>query len=1286
MASLFVHIYRFFQPRKWLLFGLFAILLSLFAFFASKLQLESDLNSMIPKEKNKKDITGILTQNKTLDRILVSVALRDSSTTDPDLLIAYIDAFEEKLQQLDRQHLIARIEAKQDEARFNELIPALQSNLPFLLDEADYLQLDTLLSDSGIQQSLLQNYRTLASPGGLALKQLILRDPVGISNIAFRKLSQLQLDENTTLYDGYILSADEQYATFFLHTTYPASDTKHNHELSPLLKQVQDSLQHDTTLHGVISHAFGGQLVAAGNASQMQADTKLTLGITLALLLLLFIAFFRQVFAPLQIMIPVIFGGLFSMAMLYLLREKVSLMALGASSVILGIAVNYSLHFLSHLRHAGSKEETIRELTEPMTIGSFTTVFAFLSLLLVHTPVLQELGLFTAFNLIGSSFCTLIFLPHFLASPAPQQAHQSPRLTWLDKVSAYHPNRNRWIVLGIISLTVILSFWTDEVKFNEDMMKMNFLSKELDQSQQIINKRNAASLNSIFYVSEGNTLQEALRRNENALQRLDQLQQKGVVRKVNSVSRFVFSDSLQRHRLAQWNSYWTPEKKARVLYQTVRYGTETGFSKAAFDGLQQLLNTSYARPDSAYQDLFNQLFKDQILQENGHYRILTLLKAGQEKRQELFASFQVSEAGYLTDRQQLTATFVAFIREDFYQILGLTSLIVFLTILISYGRIEIALISFIPMVVTWVCILGLMGLFGIEFNIINIIISTLIFGLGDDYSIFITDGLIEKYKYGKQKIHSVKTSIYLSALTTIIGLGILVFAKHPALKSIAAVSVIGILSILLVSQTLQPLLFNFFIQNRADKKQHPFTLGSFAKTVYAFTYYAVGCLAVTLVGFVLTKCIPFAKDRMKYAYHVVINKMMWSLLYMMANVRKRFFQKELADFSRPSVIIANHASFLDLLRIISLNPKILLMTNRWVWRSPVFGALVRMADYYPVEEGAEFSIERMKYWVERGYSIAVFPEGTRSYDDEVKRFHKGAFFIAEQLQLAIQPAVFHGIGYCIRKGDFLLKDGEINVKFLPRIEPNDTRFGTTYTERAKQIGRYFRKEYEILRKQRETVHYFREQLIRNYQYKGPVLEWYCRIKTKLENNYEQLEKLVPTTGAVLDIGCGYGFLDYMLAWTSSDRRITGIDYDEEKIAVASHNFSKTEQVKFICTDALQFPEGPYQCILIMDVLHYLLPEKQEQVLNRCVEQLLPGGVLIVRDGMQDLEQKHKGTVLTEIFSTKIFGFNKTENQLHFLTEKMLSDLAVRHQLSYHTIDETRYTSNVISVFTRAQTS
>src|SRR5690606_26044603 len=191
----------------------------------------------------------------------------------------------------------------------------------------------------------------------------------------------------------------------------------------------------------------------------------------------------------------------------------------------------------------------------------------------------------------------------------------------------------------------------------------------------------------------------------------------------------------------------------------------------------------------------------------------------------------------------------------------ISGLLVFLALLIAYGRLELALISFLPMALTWVWILGFMALLGLKFNVVNIIISTLIFGLGDDYSIFMMDGLMRKYRTGKDTIRSSRSAVYLSVLTTIIGLGTLIFAEHPALKSIALTAILGLVCVVIVAQIVQPFLFNILIQRRADKGFMPFTLWSLAKSAFSFFYFFVGCLLVTLCGIVLVGLKPFGKRR-----------------------------------------------------------------------------------------------------------------------------------------------------------------------------------------------------------------------------------------------------------------------------------------------------------------------------------------------------------------------------------------------------------------------------------------
>jgi 2-polyprenyl-3-methyl-5-hydroxy-6-metoxy-1,4-benzoquinol methylase len=302
----------------------------------------------------------------------------------------------------------------------------------------------------------------------------------------------------------------------------------------------------------------------------------------------------------------------------------------------------------------------------------------------------------------------------------------------------------------------------------------------------------------------------------------------------------------------------------------------------------------------------------------------------------------------------------------------------------------------------------------------------------------------------------------------------------------------------------------------------------------------------------------------------------------------------------------------------------------------------------------------------------------------IKRFHKGAFYLAEKLNVDILPIMIHGTNYTLTKKDQLLKDGQLTVKILPRIEPDDKTYGDGYAARAKGIGRYFRTEFEMLRAEIEQPKYFRQQLIYNYLYKGPVLEWYMRIKTRLEKNYKPFNELVPKQGKILDIGCGYGFMPYMLSFVAKDRQITGIDYDEEKIDPANHCFSKTNNINFVHSDVMGFEFEKYDCIIMADILHYLQPDEQKQVIEKCISNLNSGGMIIIRDGDKDKEAKHKKTKLTEFLSTKVVNFNKTkETGLSFLSGNMIRTMAAVNKMNCQEIADSKLTSNTIFILKAA---
>ena len=105
---------------------------------------------------------------------------------------------------------------------------------------------------------------------------------------------------------------------------------------------------------------------------------------------------------------------------------------------------------------------------------------------------------------------------------------------------------------------------------------------------------------------------------------------------------------------------------------------------------------------------------------------------------------------------------------------------------------------------------------------------------------------------------------------------------------------------------------------------------------------------------------------------------------------------------------------------------------------------------------------------------------------------------------------------------------------------------------------------------------------------------------------------------------------------------------------------------------------------MMDILHYLQPDQQKIVIEKCIRHLAPGGLIVIRDGNKELAKRHRGTELTEVFSTEIIGFNKTSgNGLFFLSGSMIKEIAAAHGLECREIDETTYTSNIIFVLKQA---
>ncbi len=169
------------------------------------------------------------------------------------------------------------------------------------------------------------------------------------------------------------------------------------------------------------------------------------------------------------------------------------------------------------------------------------------------------------------------------------------------------------------------------------------------------------------------------------------------------------------------------------------------------------------------------------------------------------------------------------------------------------------------------------------------------------------------------------------------------------------------------------------------------------------------------------------------------------------------------DFRKPAVIICNHQSHLDLLPMLALSPKLVVVTADWVWHNPIYRYVIRCAEFVPASSGMEEMMPQLRSLADRGYSIAVYPEGTRSVDGRVGRFHQGAFHIAGRLGLDVIPLVLCGSGIVLSKKAWLLRKGRMHLAIDARISSKELlSFGETPVKQAAGMRAYYRNRYAAI--------------------------------------------------------------------------------------------------------------------------------------------------------------------------------------------------------------------------------
>ena len=809
MHRIFLPIYKFFQKNKALLYILLIASTAVFGWFGAKLEYEEDIIKLLPRSSTSNELA--FSDIGLIDKIFVQVTSRDTlQPLPPEELGALVEEYCTTLEKRDSAtHYLKGVFAALDIDTALEAMDFGLSHLPSFVDTSWYQLIEQKLQPEAFQEQMAKNYETIMADETGEDTQLVSMDPLSLRDLLGEILGQTTSMGGVTIYDGHLFCPDKTVALAFLSPSFSSTNSGAATKLVRMMDQLKVEFEAEHPDAHILVH--GNPQGSVSNASTIKRDLVWSIGLSLLLILIIMMLSFHKLAFLWQQVVPVVYGAVFSLACMYWIKGYMSLMALGISAIVLGVAISYCLHVLIHYYYVGDAEKMLREEATPVFLGCITTIGAFMGLLFTESDLLRDFGLFATFALIGNTFFALVFLPHFL-KPEQIKFKRTHGFPLIEKINNLPWDRNTWFIGSLIIVIIIGVIFSPRVKFDSDLMNLDYDNEVLRESQELYNQKSADGYSHQYFAAwDDNDLDEALENNKGLVKALDSLKACGLVKGYVPVAKLLLhSTKDQQERIKAWNSFWTRGRVRYLRHLMAESEKQYGLPKGFYDPFLGMVSTQYEPANVAESGIVPEGMLSNYVeqQESGRYMVYTDVSYDAKDQAEVWKTLASVDHVLVLEPFFYCRDMVEIVHDDFSTTLWISSLFVLLVLLISFQNIWIALIAFMPMFISWYVMQGYMALLGLEFNLINIVISTFIYGIGVDYSIFVMEGLLAEARHGETKMLEFhKVAIFYSALVLGIVTFSLVFARHPAIHSIGLITLIGMAATILITYSLQPWIF-----------------------------------------------------------------------------------------------------------------------------------------------------------------------------------------------------------------------------------------------------------------------------------------------------------------------------------------------------------------------------------------------------------------------------------------------------------------------------------------------
>ncbi len=761
----FPRLYTFvFQHRKWVL-GLVLLATVVAGAGLCATRYNGNLDLMLPPDKDITRSMDFLRDSSLSDKVIISLTLTDPARTKKDLFAA-VDQLAASL----KPPLFTKTIAGFSVANVMEEFSVLQY-APQVLGEEDLASLDSQINPETVSRKIRGIYLQSLRPESIFMSSLSRSDPLGIKMLILNKLRALpaSMGYGVNIEDGHFISRDGRHAMMIVQTPVPMMDSQRCKELATAL---QDKIKGLPAF--VTADVISGHLHTASNERVIKRDIEVASIIASIAFLLLFVVLFRDPRVLFVFIIPLI-AVVWAIHIAAAFEGRLSYLVIGFGTSIAGISIDYGLLVYIAMKRGADTAQMVK-LAKLVTIDAATTMFSFFVLYFSLIQGYHQLALFSILCVFLCLLMSLFVLPLTLSwkqyplVPAPTLGDRMREFRWPAKLSI-----GVWVVLTAVALYLSLS-----VTFDSDVKKLDGSEPGILQAEERFREVWGGKSNQAVFVVTGKSLEEAMEKNDRVCREVSRVITNG---DFTSLAQFWPSERQRAENCARWDRFWKEGRADKLKGLIGASSAAYPFSDQAFAPFFDGLYTH--RIDAANPDgMIAQLQERFVLHKNGEYRILSYFPDEQHYVDALSGVTRTYSGTFIVSGKAISASLAAFTAKEIRLLAPLAVLFNVVLCWLFFRNWKEALIALVPLVTGMVWFVGIMALFRIPLNIVNIVAAIVTSGVIVDYGL----GMTYEYRYNL-RIGTV-IAVTLSAATNVIGSGALLFANYPALYSTGLAMVI----------------------------------------------------------------------------------------------------------------------------------------------------------------------------------------------------------------------------------------------------------------------------------------------------------------------------------------------------------------------------------------------------------------------------------------------------------------------------------------------------------------